>query len=128
MRSSSNALWTSSRSCDLASCPPARAWAGVVVVSVTEVTTVPTELTASCFSPGSFLGLRWSAAASLRQTSRTAEENVLASFLRIVTSQQERGFSGGARRRLVSSVGAPARGAAQGVSGLPQVGDFSRQA
>lgn len=76
-------------------CPPG-AWGCVAVVSRTEATTVPTELTASFLSSGELPAGSAVSAAALAPDESTAENNVLASFFDGVTSQGTGSVLGGA--------------------------------
>ena len=76
-------------------CPPG-AWGCVAVVSRTEATTVPTELTASFLSSGELPAGSAVSAAALAPDVSTAENNVLASFFDGVTSQGTGSVLGGA--------------------------------
>lgn len=76
-------------------CPPG-AWGCVAVVSRTEATTIPTELTASFLSSGELPAGAAVSAAALAPDESTAENNVLASFFDGVTSQGSGSVLGGA--------------------------------
>ena len=76
-------------------CPPG-AWGCVAVVSRTEATTVPTELTASFLSSGELPAGSAVSAAALAPDESTAENNVLASFFDGATSQGTGSVLGGA--------------------------------
>lgn len=76
-------------------CPPG-AWGCVAVVSRTQATTIPTELTASFLSSGELPAGAAVSAAALAPDASTAENNVLASFFDGVTSQGAGSVLGGA--------------------------------
>lgn len=76
-------------------CPPG-AWGCVAVVSRTEATTIPTELTASFLSSGELPAGAAVSAAALAPDESTAENNVLASFFDGVASRGSGSVLGGA--------------------------------